>query len=195
MRSLLSDPLLWPLFAALAALWVAVWRRCKQRAPFAATVVWVCDGDSIYVRNTQGKKLKLRLVAMDAPETQQSGGSEATRALRSIVGKARVQVRVCDVDVYGRLVAQVWLDGRDVGLEMIARGQAWLYPRFLGLLASDDRARYRAAAKDARSRRLGLWRETAPMPPWLWRRAQRTLWQRCLLWCRVKLMRLFGLRF
>ena len=36
-----------------------------------------------------------------------------------------------DIDKYKRLVCVVWIDGRDVGQELVREGAAWAYLKYL----------------------------------------------------------------
>ena len=75
----------------------------------------------------------IRVWGLDAPERKQAGGSEATRAMRSLISGATLDCRVRDIDRYDRLVAQCFLpDGRDIAAEMIYMGVATEYCRYSG---------------------------------------------------------------
>jgi endonuclease YncB( thermonuclease family) len=63
------------------------------------------------------------------------------------------------------------LDGsRDVGLEQIRAGYAWWYRVYAKEQSAEDRDRYERAEREAKERKVGLWREPNPTPPWEWRR-------------------------
>ena len=79
----------------------------------------------------------------------------------------RSVVEATTVDQYDRLVATVWVGGRDINREMIAEGHAWAYRRYL---EDDSLLDVEAQARDARK---GLWQFKDPTPPWEWRRRQR----------------------
>lgn len=58
-------------------------RLFRPRFPqtFTARVTYVCDGDSMWVKPHWGHRTKLRLIGMDAPETEQAFGRDATEVL------------------------------------------------------------------------------------------------------------------
>lgn len=58
---------------------------------------------------------------------------------------------------------------RNVELEMIANGWAWVIERY----AFEREDEYRAAQVDARDNRRGLWALASPEPPWAFKRRQR----------------------
>jgi len=151
---------------ALAAL-VALVASCGLTPPeeqFSGRCVGVGDGDTIDVL-VGGRSVRVRVWGVDAPEQGQPFGSAAKRFVSEFVFDKAVTVEVKEVDRYGRRVARVTLDGRDLGLELVRAGLAWWYethaPR-----ASD----LADAQRDARAARRGLWADPDPVPPSSWRR-------------------------
>jgi micrococcal nuclease len=131
--------------------------------PFAAHVVAVADGDSITVLRDK-QQLKVRLQGVDCPEGGQAFGAAAKRFTSDLVFGREVMVRPRGTDRYGRMVADVTVDGRDVGLALVEAGFAWHFLRY-----SDD-PRLAAAEQAARAARRGLWADPNPIPPWEYRR-------------------------
>ncbi|HEX7384923.1 MAG TPA: thermonuclease family protein [Burkholderiaceae bacterium] len=133
---------------------------------FAAVVVHVVDGDTLWVRpeSGAGRAIDLRLAGIDAPERCQAGGAASRAALASRVLHRRVEVRVRAADAWGRKVARVWVDGADVNRSMVRAGQAWSpgWHGRPGPYAGDEAA--------ARAERRGLFADPAAMPPWRFRR-------------------------
>jgi len=70
-------------------------------------------------------------------------------------------------DRYKRYVGRLYLNNLDINKEMIRLGAAWHEKRY-------TRGKtYRSFLKSeyyAQKNRLGLWRYSEPMPPWVWRR-------------------------
>ncbi|MBT9589949.1 MAG: thermonuclease family protein [Thiobacillus sp.] len=137
-------------------------------------VIVVIDGDTVlfkpdYTGARSRAFLKIRLADIDAPEKDQAYGDAATRALAALVLNQSVEVNTVATDVYGRRIAHLNKDTLQVNIEMLRLGLAWAY---------DSTSRYRrnaasvAAQEEARLARRGLWAETTPTPPWVWRRAQ-----------------------
>lgn len=143
---------------------VAVLSR-KLPKTFTARVVWVCDGDSIWVR--QGFcRIKLRLCGIDAPESKQRYGKESREYLLRLINGKRVIVHAVERDIYGRVVSQIICNGNDICLAMLEAGLAWPYYRYFHILKESDRRRYKEAAQNAKQARLGLWSETKAQAPW-----------------------------
>lgn len=101
-----------------------------SRFDFAGQVTRVVDGDTFWVTS---QNTRIRVWGLDAPEIGRAGGSVATAQLAGLASGRSVQCRIRDVDRYGRIVGQCWLqDGRDIGAAMIASGTAREYCRFSG---------------------------------------------------------------
>jgi micrococcal nuclease len=146
-------------------------------------VVKVTDGDTIKVETSERTILRVRLYGIDAPETEkysrrtgriskagQPYGEEAYRALESRILGKKVKVDIIDIDRYKRMVGIVYLDSGDINLEMVKKGWAWAYREYLkGSYASE----YLDAEKEARAKKLGLWKQANPQPPWEFRRLMR----------------------
>ena len=138
----------------LAGLSLAVLVSFAQAAS-AATVISIGDGDSISVLE-RGKKLKVRLACIDAPETAQSPYGMASRnQLKAMLPLgSTVSLRVQAVDRFGRSVAEVIGNKGMVNLAMVQSGQAFVYRQYLGRC---DRGAYLAAERQAQAQRLGVW--------------------------------------
>lgn len=135
-----------------------------DRAALQGVVVGVVDGDTADIRLTSGM-IRVRLHAIDAPESGQPHGKAAKAALSRLVYGKVVAVEPFKQDRYDRLVARVWLDGLDVNAEMVKSGNAWTYRRY-----ADDPA-YCTYEKAALDLGVGLWRlpPEQRVAPWEWR--------------------------
>jgi endonuclease YncB( thermonuclease family) len=140
----------------------------NPNADLAGRVTQVADGDTFTLRLAGRRDLRIRLYAIDAPESDQPYGQAARRALSDKLLGQDVRLVLQDVDNYGRLVSTVYLGERDINLEQVQSGFAWWYRDF----APDDRA-LREAEATAQSQDRGLWQDAAPTPPWEWRRERR----------------------
>ncbi len=87
----------------------------------------VVDGDTLWVR-TEGDgepPVVVRLEGIDAPESCQPGGADATAALNSLALGRHVSVRVTARDDHGRTIGKVYDGEKDLGDRMVRDGQAW----------------------------------------------------------------------
>jgi endonuclease YncB( thermonuclease family) len=67
---------------------------------------------------------------------------------------------------YGRILAKVLLNDRDMNLEQVRAGFAWHYKKYQKEQTPEDRELYSKAELEAREAGRGLWRDPAPLPPW-----------------------------
>ncbi|MFB6274643.1 MAG: thermonuclease family protein, partial [Halothece sp.] len=94
-------------------------------------VISVGDGDTITVKEN-GSKTTVRLACIDAPETSQQGGKEATNYLKKLIpAGTTVELRTITTDQYGRTVGEIYRNGNSVNLKMVKQGQAVVYDRYL----------------------------------------------------------------
>lgn len=143
-------------------------------AGFEALVLRVQDGDSLVVRRLgQTRSERLRISGIDAPERRQAHGDASRAVLASLVDGERIRVVPAKKDRYGRLVATVGLDERDIGLAMLEGGHAWYFRRYRGDLPVELRKPYERAQARAREAGLGLWRDPDAQAPWNFRSRQR----------------------
>jgi endonuclease YncB( thermonuclease family) len=88
------------------------------------------------------KKVKVRLLGIDAPEIKQAFGEESKMILIRLIEKQNVIVVGNNKDRYGRLIGKVLLDDRDINLEMIKAGAAWHYKKYQADQLEADRILY-----------------------------------------------------
>ena len=145
-------------------------------------VIGVSDGDTITVLDAERQQHKVRLGGIDAPEKAQPFGQRSKENLSRMVFGKEVRVEWGKRDRYGRIVGKVWVQPSDcptcpmtldAGQAQLAAGLAWWYRKYSNEQTPEDRARYEFEEHEARARRVGLWREPAPIPPWGWRKGQK----------------------
>lgn len=172
-------------FPASATLACCLALECLLASPAAwgeslqGTVVEVAEGDIIVVVDVHKTRHKIRLAGIDAPEPRQAFGQESRKSLANLVLNKKVSVERRKDDSYGRIVARVTLqppgcDGcgqaRDVGLAQLEAGLAWWYREERREQPLAEQGYYEYAEFDAHARRIGLWVDAAPLPPWEWRK-------------------------
>jgi endonuclease YncB( thermonuclease family) len=140
-------------------------------ATFSAKVLWIIDGDSIVVLKNQ-KRIEVRLYGIDSPEWNQEFSKQARSCLSKAVSGKNVLVVPYYYDAYGRLVAEIESNGRNINGYLAAKGCAWVYPHFCKQEICDDWYKKQRQAKRDRS---GLWKEENPVSPWIWKRMKKRL--------------------
>jgi endonuclease YncB( thermonuclease family) len=133
-------------------------------------ITGVVDGDTINVLILAKQQIRVRLAFVDAPEEGQAFGQRAKQAMSELVFGKDVKLRPHTIDRYGRLVARVFIDNRDAGLELLKQGLCWVYEKYVGEAAAEIQTGYRDAQQRAQAERAGLWQDPDPVPPWEFRK-------------------------
>jgi endonuclease YncB( thermonuclease family) len=121
----------------------------------------VTDGDTITV-SSNGQKHTIRLVGIDAPEKSkkkhepgQPFSQKSTKHLAGLVLNKHVDIVPFGSDRYGRTLGVVYVDDKNVNLEMVRAGFAEVYR---GRPAKGfDNDPYQQAEEVARSTGKGMW--------------------------------------
>ena len=130
------------------------------------TVTHVVDGDTVDVSLGDGRAERVRLIGIDTPEVGQCGFARASRYARAVaLGRRAVLVgdpTQATRDRYGRLLAYVWVGGRDLGYQQLARGFArvYVYDRPFRRLTA-----YERAERVGRRRTDGIWQGCSTSKP------------------------------
>jgi endonuclease YncB( thermonuclease family) len=147
-------------------MWLKIVCFCLLLPGPALAEVWtghvthVSDGDTLWIKAGRGSApRKVRLLGLDALELCQAGGVAARAALQALVADKPVQVRSNFQDTYGRELARLQVDGRDVGAALVNAGHAWS-SRWHSSLGP-----YAAHEASARAARLGLFADPAALLP------------------------------
>lgn len=123
------------------------------------------DGDTMRVQ-CGGEQMKMRLHCIDAPEIgQKPWGRESRDYLRGLAPRgSSIQVRGKEKDKYGRLIGEVYMDGKNLNLAMVRAGQAVVYRQYCEV------SEYYAAEKEAKKSAAGIWSKPGEhQRPWRWR--------------------------
>lgn len=129
-----------------------------------ATVERVSDGDSVTAHTSNGTKLRLRLLGIDAPEIPhgkkpgQPFGEEARDYLDHLIGGKTVRVDAYGPDRYKRVLAVIWDGPVNVNLLLVAMGYAEVYR---GVPCQVSCRELEQAEAKARRDRVGMWTQGA----------------------------------
>lgn len=138
----------------------------------SATVISTGDGDTLRLQ-MNGVDTTIRLACIDAPESGQSFGSEASSRLAQLLPTgAVVTVRAVETDRYGRTVAEVYRDGQSIGLQLVEEGYAVVYDTYLDS-CSETRNEYLQAEASAEAAAIYFWSQSNPIMPWDFRQGVR----------------------
>lgn len=136
-------------------------RSIATEAWHEAAVAEVIDGDTIVVAfpNAPTGQEKVRLVGVDTPERGQRWYAESRSALAELVMGRTVRLEFegdhpARRDKYGRLLAYLLLDDRNVNVEMIRQGWSPYISKYGGERYKRSLAE---AEEDARAAHRGIW--------------------------------------
>ena len=132
----------------------------------------VGDGDTVRVTSRSGDKVTIRLACIDAPETAQgASGKWSTQTLKALIQGKSLSLKPQVKDRYGRTVAEIYVGNRNINLQMVQLGAAYVYRKYL---KQCDREAYLQAETAASYRGLGVWGPYKPAQvPWEFRRSRR----------------------
>lgn len=127
-------------------------------------VIKVADGDTLTVLTPEKNRVKIRLIEIDAPERRQAFGNQSRQSLAKICFGKQASVEFDKKDRYGRILGRVFCEGIDANKEQVKLGMAWVYDKYV-----TDHSLY-AFQNVAKHSKIGLWRDSRPVPPWIFRR-------------------------
>ena len=136
-------------------------------ASLICLVVAINDGDTLTVRcGTPGayQQVKVRIAAIDAPESRQAFGQKSRQSLARLCFRQRATLQPVDEDSYGRTVAHVRCGNSDAATAQVQAGLAWVYTPY-----ASSRPQLAELQRKARSDGAGLWSQPRPMAPWHYR--------------------------
>lgn len=141
---------------------------------YSAMVQKVSDGDTLNVVDEAGRKRRIRLAFIDAPELKQDFGEASQKFLQNQLLNQKVEIMIHDTDRYQREVATVYWYGKDMNFIQLKQGNAWHYQEYAkkGQNPSDFRL-YEHTEQQARNQGLGLWKNPNALAPWIFRKNQR----------------------
>lgn len=139
-------------------------------------VQWIVDGDTVIVSKSWSDAT-IRLDSIDCPEDGQHWGDIAKYGLIKLIGGQDVHLEEHGVDDYGRTLATIYIwhaqknEWLNVNERMVTLGHAWVMRMFYDHLPVDRQDKLNRLESWAKSKRVGLWSASDPIPPWEWRKA------------------------
>lgn len=130
------------------------------QANYNAKVIKIRDGDSFIVQKDK-IKIEIRLSSIDAPEYFQDYGKYCKNVLSELIYLKNINVKTKSKDKYGRTIAKVFYKNTNINQEIVKRGCAWAYIKYL-----DDKSLI-GLERRARKDKIGLWAsEEKIIAPW-----------------------------
>jgi micrococcal nuclease len=134
----------------------------------------VIDGDTVIV-SSFWRKTKIRLDSIDCPEDGQEWGDIAKFGLIKMIGGRKVYLEEHGEDLHGRTLATIYVrqghgsELMNVNARMVTLGHAWVMRKYYGHLPKERQTELNKLERWARSKKVGLWKNHNPTPPWMWR--------------------------
>ena len=130
-------------------------------------VIAVKDGDTIEILY-DGKPLTIRFAHIDCPEIRkgQPFGKAAKQFTSNLCfGQTVTVISEGKYDRYKRLIAVIINENdENVNKELVKAGFAWHFKKYSSDSTYDD------LELSARQKKIGLWIDDNPTPPWDWRK-------------------------
>ena len=135
--------------------------------------VKVSDGDTLNVQKVEngkfvGEVMKIRMFGIDAPEKTQDYGIESKQALEKLVNGKTLEIEEKNRDRYGRTVAVVYVNGKNVNEEMVKNGNAWWYQEY-----DKKDTKMQTYQENAKKNKLGLFGKRGYVEPWNYRKEKK----------------------
>jgi micrococcal nuclease len=157
------------LFACFVFVWCGLLSGsiCQAAVPFFnAKVIRVIDGDTIEIQQ-ETKIQRVRIWGIDTPERDQSYARPAHQFTRSLLAGREVKVLPKYFDCYGRLVAIIIVDEKNISEELVRSGLAWVHIYYCNELICDN---WKSLQERAMFEHRGLWNDRHPVAPWQWKK-------------------------
>lgn len=124
----------------------------------------ITDGDTFKLLTHDSILVKVRLANIDCPEKKQPYSQQAKAfASQAIFGKT-VCIEILKKDRYRRSIATVFYDDSlTLNSQLVKHGLACHYIKY------SNNPYLQKLENEARKKKIGLWQETRPIPPWEWR--------------------------
>jgi len=138
--------------------------RAKADVVMVGQIVAIIEGDLMKVLWPGGIEM-VQLSTVDAPERGQAFWEDAKWLTADLTIGQQVIIHLKKDDPFGRKWGEIFLkNGLNVSEVLLQSGFAWLRPDY------DGNAKLKAMEATARKRKLGLWKDAHPMPPWQFRK-------------------------
>ena len=159
--------------------------KLKSNLPYSkelkGKVVSIADGDTVIIvvadnstkskflqppnsQPSSKKQYRIRLNDIDAPESKQAFGNKSKENLKNYIYQKDVVVKHESTDKYGRILGTIYYQGKDINLQQVKDGYAWVYRHY------SKKQDYIKEEEKARQERKGLWADNNPINPYDFRR-------------------------
>lgn len=150
-----------PLLLLLCMLLTSLPAGATENLPEVVRVFKVFDGEH-FIGRTRSRSIRMRLDGVQAPALSHPEGLAAKQVLEKMISGRRVGIVVTGPPDDQYLPVRITFRDKDINVEMIRSGYAWVWPR--GEASAPD---LMAAEAQARETGKGVWADPAAVAPWL----------------------------
>lgn len=141
--------------------------RRNERRAIRGRVVSVEDGDTCTVQDEGGRRHRVCLYGVDAPEHGQPYWSPAKESLSAKIYGQDVRFDPVEVDSEGRNCGRVYVGDHPINVDQVREGYGWHHAEHEHVQEFAD------AEREAREHHRGLWKDRQPVEPWKYRHEHR----------------------
>lgn len=140
----------------------------KNDETLKGKVISVADGDTVTILADNDEQVRIRLYGIDAPEKGQDFANKSRQFLNDLCYGKTIKVDKKDVDQYNRILGIIYIGDLNINQEMVRNGLAWYYDHYV------EDPNLEALEKAAQQQKLNIWSMKNPIPPYEYRKKQRT---------------------
>jgi len=119
----------------------------------------IIDGDTLVIE-VENKEETIRMVGINAPESNECGGVESAKKLKVLLENKKIIIKrdetQDDKDIYGRTLRYVFLEGVNINQKMVEDGWAKEYTYKTAYKYQSD---FKKVQNEAKEKKLGIWEE------------------------------------
>ncbi|RYH72185.1 nuclease [Flavobacteriaceae bacterium 144Ye] len=130
-------------------------------------VVAITDGDTFKLLTKDSTLIRVRVANIDCPESKQPFSQRAKQFTSSAVFDKQVEIKIIKNDRYGRAIAYVLYNDKNLSEELLKAGLAWHFVKY-----SNDES-LQSLEDKAKQDKIGLWIDSKAMAPWEWRSSKK----------------------
>jgi endonuclease YncB( thermonuclease family) len=153
---------------ALISIALTLFTAAADADTLTGRVVEIADGDTLTLLVGR-QHYTIKIASIDAPERSQAWGDRSKTNLSRLTFNQTAVAECFKLDRWGHKVCRVTVNSVDIGLEQINDGLAWWYRKDANEQTAASQSAYGRAELMAKLKRLGLWDDTKPVPPWSFR--------------------------
>lgn len=130
-------------------------------------VTRIVDSNTLEITTKEKEQITVKFKEIELPLKGQNHADEAEEYLSKKLFNKKVQVTLRGKDWLGNKLADISVGKKNIQKLLLEAGLAWVKER------GDQKLK--SIQAEAQSQNIGLWEETNPTPPWVYRRKQTML--------------------